>query len=278
MGAALMRVDVVGKAEDRLAVGPGPLQCDGNLGVVGCILEVGDLTVNGLSIRVEVLHEVHEAARVLEDLLDRRIGSLVSESDLETLVEESHLAEATHHGLGGVFDTFAEDLRVGPEDDLRSRALRLGPLLDGSGRHSVFVGLRPVMPVADDVHVHACRQSVDHRNANPVKAAGDGVGAGLELAAGVEGRHHRGEGGLLRLGMLQYRNTSAVVSNTHSPVGKQRNFNPGAVAGHGFVHRVVDRLPDEVVQPTRTGRPDIHRGPSPDRLETLEDLDVLCFI
>jgi hypothetical protein len=78
--------------------------------------------------------------------------------------------------------------------------------------------------------------------------------------------------------MLQDRNAPAVVTNTHAPVSEQSDFDPGAIPGHGLIDRVVDSLPDEVVKPPRPGRPDVHRGSSPDRLETLEDLDILRFV
>ena len=45
--------------------------------------------------------------------------------------------------------------------------------------------------------------------------------------------------------------------------------------GHGLVDGVVDHLVDEVVQATRTGRADVHARPFPDRLEALQDRDVL---
>ena len=46
------------------------------------------------------------------------------------------------------------------------------------------------------------------------------------------------------------------------------------VAGHRLVDRVVDDLPDEVVQAARVGRADVHARPAADRLEALEDLDA----
>ena len=48
-----------------------------------------------------------------------------------------------------------------------------------------------------------------------------------------------------------------------------------AVAGERLVDRVVDHLVDEVVQPAGAGRADVHPGPLADRLEALEDGDVL---
>ena len=46
------------------------------------------------------------------------------------------------------------------------------------------------------------------------------------------------------------------------------------VAGHRLVDRVVDDLPDEVVQAALVGRADVHARPAADGLEALEDLDA----
>ena len=51
-----------------------------------------------------------------------------------------------------------------------------------------------------------------------------------------------------------------------------------AVAGQRLVDRVVDDLVDEVVQPADAGRADVHAGPLADRLEALEDGDVLGVV
>ena len=63
----------------------------------------------------------------------------------------------------------------------------------------------------------------------------------------------------------------AVVDDPAPAVGEQGDVDPGAVAGHGLVDRVVHDLPDQVVQPARTGRADVHAGPLADRLEALQD-------
>ena len=50
------------------------------------------------------------------------------------------------------------------------------------------------------------------------------------------------------------------------------------VARQRLVDGVVDDLVDEVVEAARAGRADVHPGPQPDRLEALEDRDVLCGV
>jgi hypothetical protein len=48
-----------------------------------------------------------------------------------------------------------------------------------------------------------------------------------------------------------------------------------AVAGQRLVDRVVHHLVDEMVQAGRAGGADVHGGPLTDRLEALEDLDLV---
>ena len=57
------------------------------------------------------------------------------------------------------------------------------------------------------------------------------------------------------------------------PSAQQRHHDPVAVAGQRLVDRVVDDLPDQVVQAALTGRADVHARALADRLEALEDLD-----
>ena len=61
-------------------------------------------------------------------------------------------------------------------------------------------------------------------------------------------------------------------------VGEQGHVDGVGVAGQRLVDRVVDDLPDQVVQAALTGRPDVHAGPLADRLQALEDLDRLGVV
>ena len=69
-----------------------------------------------------------------------------------------------------------------------------------------------------------------------------------------------------------------LSSTRQPPSAVQRDVDPGAVAGHRLVDRVVDDLPDQVVQSGETGGPDVHAGPLADRIEPFEDLDVLGVV
>jgi len=50
---------------------------------------------------------------------------------------------------------------------------------------------------------------------------------------------------------------------------------PGSVAGDRLVHGVVHNLVDEMVESAGTGGADVHAGALANRLETLENGDVL---
>ena len=111
-----------------------------------------------------------------------------------------------------------------------------------------------------------------------MEAAGDLVAAAAELAAGVQhGEHDLGRAlALVRAGRVRVdRDAAAVVVDAAAAVGQQRDVDAGAVAGHRLVDGVVDDLPDEVVQPGQAGRADVHAGALADRIEALENLDVL---
>ena len=227
--------------------------------------------------RVEVLHEVDDAAGELERLLEHRVGALVAEADLEALVEERHLAQPLDQRLGAELGLL-EDRGVGPERDGRAVLLRRRRLASSLSCGLAALGevLLPLAAVAVDLEVEAARQRVDHRHADAVEAAGDLVALAAELPAGVQhGQHDLGRRLALVLGVVVDRDAAAVVGHAAAAVGEQRDVDPGAVAGHRLVDRVVDDLVDEVVQTGRAGGSDVHPGAFADRFEALENGDVL---
>ena len=103
--------------------------------------------------------------------------------------------------------------------------------------------------VAVDLEHEPRRQRVHDRHAHAVQTARDLVAAAAELAARVQrGHHDLGRRRALVLRVLVDRDAAAVVGDAHPAVGQQRHVDPGAVAGHRLVDRVVDDLPHEVVQ------------------------------
>ena len=108
-----------------------------------------------------------------------------------------------------------------------------------------------------------------------METAGGLVAAVLELSAGVEDGEDDLERALLRRGMLVYRNAATVVGDRDgAAVGVQGHGDVRREAVHRLVYRVVENLPDEVVQPGGTYAADVHAGTLANRLESFEDGDV----
>ena len=243
-----MRVDVVGKGENRLGVAAGPLEGNGDLALVVALLEVGDLAVDRFTVGVEVLDEVDDAPRVLERLGNHFFGTLIAEADLEALREERHFSQPADHGLCGVLRGLLKDVRVCPERHLGAGPLHLLDLPELRGGDAVLEVLSPQIAVAHHLDMGTNGEGVHDGNAHTVKTSGHLIGLGVELSPGVQGGHHRGDGSFPGLLVLGDRDTSAVVAHTYPAIGKQRDIDAGAVASHRFVNRVVHDLPDEVME------------------------------
>src|SRR5690606_20095915 len=145
-------------------------------------------------------------------------------------------------------------------------------------RLGVDVLLRPDDPAAVDLHLEVLRQRVDHRDTDTVQTTGDGVRLAVELSAGVQHRERDLDARLLHRRMLVHGEATAVVLDPRSAVGKQRDLDARGVPGHRLVDRVVDDLPDQVVQAAFTGRADVHAGPLAYGLQAFQDGDGRCAV
>jgi hypothetical protein len=91
-----------------------------------------------------------------------------------------------------------------------------------------------------------------------------------------DGEHHLGSA-LALVGPRRVRidrDTTTVVVDTAPTVGQNRHSDAVAEPGHRLVDGVVDHLPDEVMETGQTGGSDVHPRALPDRVETLQHLDV----
>ena len=111
-----------------------------------------------------------------------------------------------------------------------------------------------------------------------MQPSGYRVGALLELAACVQRGQHRGQCRNLGLLVVVNRNPPSVVLDAHSPVCEQGDIDSRAESSHCLVDGVVDDLPHQVVQAARTGRSDVHSGPTSYRLESFEDGDIASVV
>src|SRR6185436_18460704 len=150
-----------------------------------------------------------------------------------------------------------EDLRVRPERHrgagrVRRLALDQRP---GLGR---LVLLAPEVAALLDLHGHPDGQRVHHGDADAVQTSGDGVSLAVELSARVQHGQRHLDTGLLQRRVQVDREATPVVDHPDAAVLGQNYIDGVAVAGERLIHRVVHDLPDEVVEPTFTGGPDIH--------------------
>ena len=139
----------------------------------------------------------------------------------------------------------------------------------------------PGVAVAPDLHVELLRERVDATHAHAVQTAGDFVGGGVELAAGMElGQHHLHGRHHLAVGQRHHvhRNAAAVIDHGDGVVHVDDDIDLFAVAGQRLVHGVVHHLVDQVMQPHLAGRADVHGRAQAHRLQTFQDLDVFAGI
>ena len=95
-----------------------------------------------------------------------------------------------------------------------------------------------------------------------MQSAGNFVGRGIELSAGMQRGHHDLRGGNLFAVDVHVvdRNAAAVIDHGDGVVDVDRDFDLVGVSGERFVNGVVDDFVDEMVQAQVAGRSDVHRG------------------
>ena len=200
------------------------------------------------------------------------ILTLVSQADLEALVQEGHLLETGTQRLE-VVDGGLEDLRVGPESHGRTGGLAFGHrlvLLQGRGGVLVDVRLGPVEALTAHFDVHAGGECVDHGDTHAVQTAGHCITAAAELAAGVQLGHHGLHTGDALARHLIDRDASTIVHHADAVVRQNGDLDMAGVSGQRLVDRVIDDLIDQVVQTARAGGTDVHTGADTHGLESFE--------
>ena len=74
--------------------------------------------------------------------------------------------------------------------------------------------------------------------------------------------------------MLVDGDAASVVADGYPAVGLEPDLNAVALSRHRFIDGVIDDFIDEVMEPARIGRADVHPGVAPDSLDPLQDLNV----
>ena len=227
--------------------------------------------------RAALPHELREvggdALLVLEDDLCPwwpRSSNVI----LHALVEVARDLQSFADDVGVELDA-REDRRVRVEEDRGARATRRADLLDRPLRFALAVPLLPLEAVTLHRRDEFLRQRVDDAGADTVQAAGRLVVAFLELPARVQHGEDHLERALLRLRVHVHRDAAAIVGDRdRRAVVVQRDGDVRGVPVHRLVDRVVEDLPDEVVQPGGADAADVHARSLADRVEAFEDGDV----
>ena len=275
---ALGGVDVVREREDRLDVRAVPLHRDLDLAVLCLALEVHDVLVHGVLRVVHVGHEVADPALVVE-LLGLAAGALVPQHDPQAAREERGLAQALGQRRRGEL-RLVEDVRVRQERDRRPRLVlaRDADRLHVARRLAAGELLPVQLAVAAHLRHEPLRERVHDRDADAVQAARDLVAVAAELPACVELREHDRQRGEPLVRDHVHRDARAGVANRHRVVRMDGDVDEVVPARESLVDGVVDHLVDEMVEPPRARRADVHPGPETDGLEALEDGDVFCGV
>ena len=273
VGTAFARVDVVGECKDVFRIAVVVLEGDLKDQVILLDAEVDGLVQRGLGL-VQVLDERHDPALVPEDLLLGRLLAFVLERDRQALVQEGQLAQTLGQDVEAELRAL-EDLGVRLERDLGAAPFGLAGDLQGGGGLAALVVLLEDLAVLPDLHLQPCRERVYDRDAHAVEAPRHGVGALLELPAGME--HGEGDlgGGLLLRGVHARRDAPAVVHHRDAAVDMDRDLDRLAEPGHVLVNAVVHHFVHEVVEALGAGAPDVHGGALADGVESLQHLDLL---
>jgi hypothetical protein len=224
---------------------------------------------------IEVLDELGDAPIVMK--LALLVAALILEADGQSFIQERHFAQALGQGIEVELDGF-KNLPVRQESNLRALFFRLAGALDVGKRFSAFIRLFPGVAVAPDFELQRFGKGVYHRHTHAVQPAGDLVAFGIELAPRVQDGHHHFRGGAAFLLVHVHGNAAAIVRDRNRVIAMHNDGHEVAVTCQGFVHRVVNHFPNQMVQSDGPGGANVHRRPLPNRFQTAQNLDAIGII
>jgi hypothetical protein len=199
--------------------------------------------------------------------------SLVVERDQNTGVQKRQLAQPLRERIEAELGRF-EDFRVGFERDLRAPLLRRPGDFEVADGLAALIFLLVDLAVAPDLQIELPGQGIDDRDADAMEAARHFVAVVIELAARVQDGQH-GFGRRPPVRHVVDRDAAAVVDDRDRAIDVNGCVDLIAEARERLVDRVVDDFVDEMMQPGRPRGSDVHGRPLADRLETLEDLNLV---
>jgi len=143
-----------------------------------------------------VLHEVDNAALVLEGHILGLAGALIFENNFETAIQEGHCLQALKNCAGNKLCSFRrEDGLIGPEGDrcsvLATACWRISSNCDFSFWFSTVFKLEFVtLSATIDFEFESGGQCVHDRHTHTVESAGHLVALATKLATGVQHRQY----------------------------------------------------------------------------------------
>src|SRR5690606_18233753 len=267
--SAARRTDAVDKRVEILVIAGIVLEGDIHLDAFRGAAEQHDVVERALALR-NGLHHLGDPFLRMELRRSLLTTPTIDQTEMETRVEIRHLPETSRDRVEVEIDR-VEDRRIRLEVYQRATALRFADHLERSRDHPAREFDPVALPVPIDDHDHPFGECVHHTHAHAMQTTRDLVRRPVELAAGMEHRKSDLNPRLLLLRVDVDRDPAAVVLDGNRSVRVNDNLDICTEAGYGLVDRVVDDLPDQVVQTALAGGADVHAGPLPYGLESLQN-------
>ena len=248
--------------------------------------EVHNAVLLLLGALVDVFDEVKEPVGVQKLFVGVLSGAIVVELDQDALVEKGVFAQP-------LFDHIIVEGAV-LEDPFVGHKFDAGPLLVGlayDGKRSLddpaldfSFDLRRIkllavdLAVPIDFDVEPLGKSIGDAGAYAVQTAGVVIVFISEFSACVQLGKNEFDGGDFFDRVDVHGDPSTVVFDGYAPIGIDRDGDARSEFVSGFVHRVIDDFPDDVVHTAQVGISDVHTGTNADRLQPLKDVYITGLI
>ena len=143
---------------------------------------------------------------------------------------------------------------------------------------ALFVALLISPPIAANLRFGPAGKRGNSFRSHAVKTSTGAVGIFVELGAGAYRGHDHFERGSACCRMHVHRNAAAIVTHHHTAIDVDLNMNDLAVASQCFIHRVVDKLINEMMQTTGVDIADIHTGAAANVVSIAQDLHIFATV
>ena len=170
-----------------------------------------------------------------------------------------------------------EHRRIWPETgDSTVPSRLLSCISDLPIRYSSLIWLSIYLPIFMHPDLHLVWESIHYRGTDSVETTWDLVPAlrSSELTTSMEHRHDCLKRRLSRLWMDIDRDTTSIIFDRDRSIGVHIHEDMLRMSCHRLIDRVIDDLPDEMMETLFIGLTDIHSWSFSDGLESFENLDL----